>query len=144
MPIRVWEDQHKGQNVRAVGPIHAGTVVGPLEVQRVVAQPGMHTLQLAEHEHGDGLGTFAFLNHCCEPNVFVDTQARHVVALRDITDGEELGYFYPSTEWRLAVPFDCGCGTPSCVGRLAGTADLPPSTVLRYRLNAHILRLLGA
>lgn len=31
-------------------------------------------------------------------------------ALRDIKEGDVLEFFYPSTEWDMAQPFECSCG----------------------------------
>ena len=33
-----------------------------------------------------------------------------LTALRPISEGDELTFFYPSTEWAMAEPFECGCG----------------------------------
>jgi len=33
-----------------------------------------------------------------------------VVAARDLAADDELTFFYPSTEWSMAEPFDCWCG----------------------------------
>lgn len=51
-------------------------------------------------------------------------------------------FFYPSTEWSMAQPFDCLCGTPSCRGRIAGARDMPPEQLEGVWLNRHIRDLL--
>ena len=55
--------------------------------------------------------------HSCAPSVVLDTVARTVVAAHDLAPGDEVTFFYPSTEWRMAEPFPCWCG-----------ADQVPST----------------
>ncbi len=134
---------HKGRHVRAMLPLRAGEVAGVLPVTAVVDQPGQHTLQLDETRHAQGLGDFVWLNHACDPSVFVDTSALNVVVVRDLAVGDELTFFYPATEWTLAVPFDCHCGAARCLGRVTGARDLPPETLRDRRLNAHVQRLLG-
>lgn len=78
------------------------------------------------------------VNHSCEPNVAFDLSSEdqnewHVRALKTIREGEtrkclyaipatkytdhlstyaQVTFFYPSTEWDMAQPFDCICGTP--------------------------------
>jgi hypothetical protein len=47
-----------------------------------------------------------------DPNVKFDTEAMQVVALRDISADSELQFFYPSSEWEMAAPFQCWCGSP--------------------------------
>lgn len=51
-------------------------------------------------------------------------------------------FFYPSTEWHMAQPFDCFCGTPSCRGRIAGARDMPRAQLEGLWLNGHIRELL--
>ncbi|EDR05667.1 uncharacterized protein LACBIDRAFT_302809 [Laccaria bicolor S238N-H82] len=70
-----------------------------------------------------------YVNHSCEPNVAFDlsspdTSNWHLRALRRIEPGETLTFFYPSTEWEMDQPFDCQCGTPSCLGTIQGAKFL--------------------
>ena len=83
------------------------------------------------------------MNHSCEPSVFVDTSRKQLIALKDLKSGDEVTFFYPSTEWCLAEPFECSCGTPACIGRVAGAQDLSPIVLSRYQLSAHITQLLA-
>jgi len=34
--------------------------------------------------------------------------------------GDELSFYYPSTEWEMTQSFDCLCGTASCLGKISG------------------------
>jgi len=67
-----------------------------------------------------------------------------LVAIRPIAEGDELTFFYPSTEWAMAEPFECGCGAGECIGRISGAREIPLSVLGRYRLNPHIVRLIGS
>ena len=51
-------------------------------------------------------------------------------------------FFYPSTEWHMAQPFTCLCGTPSCRGTIAGARDMPASQLEGLWINAHIRELI--
>jgi hypothetical protein len=66
---------------------------------------------------------------------------RTVEALRRIAPGELLAFFYPSTEWRMARPFRCRCGSPGGLERVAGAREVPMPVLRRYPTSAHILRL---
>ncbi|KAF5565762.1 post-SET domain-containing protein [Fusarium napiforme] len=55
--------------------------------------------------------------------------------------GDELTFFYPSTEWHMAQPFDCLCGTPSCRGRISGARDMTQAQLDGIWLNGHIIQL---
>ncbi|HUP18650.1 MAG TPA: SET domain-containing protein-lysine N-methyltransferase [Gemmatimonadota bacterium] len=102
-------------------------------------RPTRLTVQVGDDEHVE-VGGLATLNHSCDPNVRLDVERMEVVAERDIEPGEELTFFYPSTEWEMAEPFDCACGGPRCVGVVRGARDLPAEVLDRYFVNAHVRR----
>jgi hypothetical protein len=74
----------------------------------------------------------------------IDTTTMRVVAARDLEAGEELTFFYPSTEWDMDRPFRCRCGAPECIGVVSGAKHLAPDTLQRFPLAPHIQRLLAA
>jgi hypothetical protein len=39
---------------------------------------------------------------------------------RGLKAGEELTFFYPSTEWNMNQGFDCFCGSKRCLGYIGG------------------------
>ena len=80
----------------------------------------------------------AHLNHHCNPNVVVDMERLELRAIRDIAPGEDLTFFYPSTEWEMAEPFACLCGDMQCLGMISGAKDISLSTLGRYFINRHI------
>lgn len=59
-------------------------------------------------------------NHSCDPNSRY--AGLDVVALRDITAGEELTLDYATLCDENMPPFDCQCGAPNCRGRIVGRA----------------------
>jgi hypothetical protein len=63
--------------------------------------------------------------------------------LRAIRKGDELFYFYPSTEWEMAEPFQCLCGSPNCLGRIAGAAHLSKDVIQNYRFSVFISQQLN-
>ncbi|KAJ7695087.1 hypothetical protein B0H17DRAFT_930971 [Mycena rosella] len=76
-----------------------------------------------------------YVNHSCEPNVVFDLSSAdranwHVRALKDIDAGSPLTFFYPSTEWEMEQPFECQCGTKSCLGRIQGAKFLTRDEVV--------------
>ena len=60
---------------------------------------------------------------------------------RPLTAGDELTFFYPSTEWDMAQPFTCSCGAPDgrCKGWIAGASRLGKEKLQGYWLNEHIV-----
>lgn len=78
--------------------------------------PNYLTVQLSPTEHI--LLAPAWLqniNHSCAPNVFFNTATMELECLKNVSRGEELTFFYPSTEWDMEAPFACLCGSSDCL-----------------------------
>ncbi|EPQ28179.1 uncharacterized protein PFL1_04506 [Pseudozyma flocculosa PF-1] len=110
-------------------------------------RPSYSTVQVAEDAHIELNSDLLYCNHSCDPNVrFVvagdDKRQWKAVAEKDIKKGDTLTFFYPSTEWSMAQPFDCACNCgQQCLGKISGAASIPASVLGRYFVNPHILRL---
>ncbi|MBS1509358.1 MAG: SET domain-containing protein-lysine N-methyltransferase [Bacteroidetes bacterium] len=101
--------------------------------------PTYLTVQTGEHTHITLQPEFLqYINHSCEPNVFFDTTTMQLVCLRPLLPGDELTFFYPSTEWHMSQPFVCNCKTESCLQLINGAAHLDTSTLNKYRLTDFI------
>jgi hypothetical protein len=85
-----------------------------------------------------------YTNHSCRPSLVFDMQRWEVrvSSERDLKEGDELTFFYPSTEWHMAQPFECGCGQEGCRGKISGAKDMDESVLAEYWLNAHIEEML--
>ena len=118
-----------------------GQVICEIPTDKVVNRPTRFTVQIGRDQHTD-VGTLAALNHSCDPNVYLDTENLLVIACRDIAKGEELSFFYPSTEWEMDAPFICLCGSSNCIHVVAGARFLPLSTLEHHFLNKHIRELM--
>lgn len=139
--VRVLGDEQTGRRVVAIRTLQAGEVLAELDGAQRVPVATRYTVQVDVDAHIDGLWQFTFLNHSCAPNVRIDTTAMTISAVREVAAGEELGYFYPSTEWLMAEPFDCHCGSANCVGRVTGATDLAADVLATHWVNRHITEL---
>ncbi|KAF2025081.1 hypothetical protein EK21DRAFT_93550 [Setomelanomma holmii] len=84
-----------------------------------------------------------YVNHSCDPSLVFDMQRWEVrVGEKGIKEGEELTFFYPSTEWDMAQPFECLCGMEKCVRRVTGAKDMSRDVLGGYWLSGHIQELL--
>lgn len=101
------------------------------------AKPTRMTVQIDRNRHVE-VGMFASANHSCDPSLILDTDRMLAFARRHISPGDELTFFYPSTEWEMATPFICLCGAPNCIHVVAGARFLPFSTLEDHFLNRHI------
>ena len=122
----------------------AGQVIAGFAPSRRAAHPTYRSIQIGPDAHVEELGVLCYLNHSCRPSCVIDTTNLRVVAARAIEAGEELTFFYPSTEWDMDRPFRCRCGAPECIGLVAGAKHLAPRSLRRYNLAPHIRQLLAA
>lgn len=118
----------------------AETIIAKVDYEKKLQQPDRYSVQINETEHIILSPTYLqYLNHSCTPNVFFDTTDMVLRALRDIKAGEELRFFYPSTEWKMTEAFECICGSPACLGQIQGAAYLTYDSLNKYRLSQYIL-----
>jgi hypothetical protein len=126
-------------------PFASDTVIRRFSAEETLSSPTWLTVQTGSDEHIQlSPSHLRRINHSCEPNVFFDTDELAIIALREIAVGDELTFFYPSTEWDMAQPFVCGCGTKSCLGTIRGARHLEPHQLDGIKLNSHVKRLLVA
>lgn len=122
-----------------------------LEVHGVATEvPRRYSLQVDAAHHLDvprGLSAeeqqrhyvWSFLDHACEPNARFE--GRRLLASRDIAAGETVTFHYATTEWEMAEPFRCHCGSAHCLGEVRGFRALPMAERQRLRawLAPHLL-----
>ena len=97
------------------------------------------TVQTAADRHITLMPEFLqYINHSCAPNVFFDTEAMQLICLKALHPGDELSFFYPSTEWEMSQPFVCNCGNRDCLQLINGASHLSVETLAKYRLTDFI------
>ena len=136
----VRESQSTGQKALfAALPFQAGDVLCTFSHREIFTQPDRLTVQTGVNEHILLFPEFLqYANHSCAPNIFFDTTTKEVICLQDIRPGDELVFFYPSTEWDMAEQFDCHCGVGNCLQKIRGAAHLTPEILNQYRLTDFI------
>lgn len=143
--VNVTEDLLTGERaLQAAKAFRQGDVITLFYPAEVLATASRLTIQ---KDNGLHITLFPFflqyVNHSCSPNAFFDTAAMQFVALTDVEEGEELTFFYPSTEWEMAQAFLCRCEKEDCLHSIRGAAFLPDEVLGRYRLTDFILRKLA-
>lgn len=81
----------------------------------------------------DNPANWAPQNHSCDPNT--QYEGLNVVALRNISKGEELTLNYANFLDEHMEPFDCRCGAANCCGRITGTPNNSVTERERLRNN---------
>jgi hypothetical protein len=143
--FEIGSHERLGQRcLRSLARFAAGEVLARFQAASVQDRPSRMTVQVSEREHVELAPTFlSLVNHGCAPNVSFDVERRVLVALAPVAPRDELTFFYPSTEWVMAAPFDCVCGSPRCLGRIAGASQVPARALVGHTLAPHIKRLLA-
>lgn len=141
--VRINETSGQRQ-LHALCAFQPGDVIAEFSAREVLTAASYLTVQVGIDKHIllSPLD-LQYCNHSCAPNVFFDTSAMQVIALKPIQDGEELTFFYPSTEWTMAQPFQCYCDHPNCLGLIVGAASLATDVLKQYRLTEFVLRQLS-
>jgi hypothetical protein len=97
------------------------------------------TIQTGVDKHITLLPEFLqYTNHSCEPTVFFNTTSMELVCLQAMQPGDEFTFFYPSTEWEMAQPFVCNCGSAACLQLINGASHLSVETLSKYKLTDFI------
>jgi hypothetical protein len=127
------------QTLFALRSFEEGELISNFGAAFVSAKPSYLTVQVGTRKHIALHPYFLqHINHGCNPNCFFDTTLMQVIALRPIANGEEFTFFYPSTEWNMASPFQCYCNQPGCLGLINGSSHIPDEILKRYRLSDFI------
>lgn len=141
----IMQNNQTGEkSLHAAAFFDAGDTVCDFQAEKTLSQPTYLTVQVGEDKHITLQPEFLqYTNHSCAPNVFFDTKAMKLIALKEIQPGDELLYFYPSTEWSMTQPFECFCGTQQCLHKIQGAAYLTETEIQQYRLTPFIIEKLA-
>ncbi|HET9430737.1 MAG TPA: SET domain-containing protein-lysine N-methyltransferase [Chitinophagaceae bacterium] len=123
----------------ALQSFQPGEMIAEFWAGTISSEPTYLTVQVDIGKHITLQPEFLqYINHSCEPNVFFDTSLMKLLALREIRKGEEMVFFYPSTEWQMTQSFNCYCGSKNCLGDIRGAAYLTEDVWKQYRLTDFI------
>ena len=101
------------------------------------------TVQIDESKHITLVPeVLQYVNHSCSPTAFFDTTSMELICLKEIQPGDEITFFYPSTEWEMAEPFTCNCGSPACLEVINGASSLPVEILETYKLTDFIREMI--
>jgi hypothetical protein len=140
----VWQNIQTGDHsLHAAQSFSPNQVIGSFAAATTLSYPSYLTIQIALHSHIT-LNPFylQYVNHSCTPNIFFDTARSEYIALTALQPGDELVFFYPSTEWDIQQPFACHCGARNCLKVIKGAAHLSPAQLKKYRLSNFVLEQL--
>ena len=143
--FEIWKDEISNHHsLFSVVGFQPGDIICEFGAAAILPAPSPLTVQVGINEHIYlQPGVLQYINHSCSPNVFFDLASFKAICLRPIRKGDELFYFYPSTEWDMAEPFQCLCGSANCLGRIAGASHLSKDVIQNYRFSDFIYQQLN-
>ncbi|KAK0100774.1 hypothetical protein ONS95_007223 [Cadophora gregata] len=109
-------------------------------------KPTYATVQMGKEEHLNLNSDLVYINHSCDPSLTFDlspTSFGIFAGPKGLKPGDELTFFYPSTEWDMAQGFDCFCGAKTCRGFISGAKNMSSEQLEGLWLNPHIRALLS-
>ena len=137
---RIFAIDQSNENTRLMSKVDLIGSHALIYIDRgVLTDPTFQTVQIGSRTHllEESL---AAMNHSCNPNVYIDTKNMLIKQVKDIRIGDEVTFFYPSTEWSMQNPFKCTCGSNQCIGLIAGAHKLNRSVDWSYfQFNDHII-----
>ncbi|HTP03213.1 MAG TPA: SET domain-containing protein-lysine N-methyltransferase [Anaerolineales bacterium] len=137
----VIRTHNKYRSLTTTEAFSRGEIICEIPTESLYDRPNQFTVQVGVDQHVE-VRELASMNHSCNPTTLLDTTRMLVFAERDLAPGDELTFFYPSTEWEMSSPFICLCGAPNCIHVVAGARFLPLSTLEDHFLNYHIRELM--
>lgn len=127
------------QSLLAAKQFSPGDVISSFSAGTTQPNADRYTVQIGEDQHITLLPEMLqYINHSCSPNAFFDTTRMVLTCLRELQPGDEITFFYPSTEWKMAEPFTCHCGSAECLNVIDGASSLPPEILEKYKLTDFI------
>ncbi len=136
------EPEKGGFGVYAIAPVPAGEVVAvwggvvvdAAQLETLPHDVQQHSVQIEEGLYSATIGgaeSADFINHSCDPNLGLRGQIA-LVALRDISVGEEVCFDYAMTDCTPYDEFECRCGSPICRGTVRGDDWKLPELWAKY------------
>ena len=140
--LEVHEDIDSGyKSLYASQKLKPAVILSAFSGKELLSKPTRYTVQVDESQHVKLNPEYLrYINHSCDPNVFFDTTNMALTTLKTIKPGEELTFFYPSTEWKMNEPFECSCKSPQCLKYIRGAAFLSYDNLIDYRLTEYIIK----
>ena len=135
----IQNNTSRQKSLHALVPFKKGDMISRFSAGNIFETPNYLTVQTGTKRHITLLPQFLqYINHSCSPNVFFNTTTMELIALKDILPNEEFSFFYPSTEFDMAQPFICFCGSKNCLQNINGAKHIPEQLLNNYRLSDFI------
>ncbi len=109
---------------------NSGDVVFSKTLTSFQNQPDKYSIQVDHNNHfNPNNEVLAKTNHSCAPNAIIvyEESTVKLVAIKPVLIDDEMTFNYLTTEYTLANPFKCNCGSIDCFQDIKGYRDLSPA-----------------
>lgn len=140
--IQVVKGAPYQSSARSLVSLPAGALFSKITTAIPVAHKTYTSVQSGIGLNIELCSDLVYCNHSCSPSLEFDMSKFEVRVSRDrpLSVGDELTFFYPSTEWNMVQPFRCNCRSEKCLGVISGSESLA-GVRKQYWLNEHIVEL---
>lgn len=137
---QVWLNETTGEKALiSTSSFMPGENICSFYAKETLVHPTYLTVQIEVGKHITLQPDFLqYINHSCSPNAFFDTTHFALVCVKEIKEGDEISFFYPSAEWQMEQPFACRCQSNNCHKYIQGAAFISPEVLKQYQLTAFI------
>lgn len=134
-----------GISITSKVALPAGSLFAPITTATPTDTKRWSSVQTGRATHIELNSALLYMNHSCGPSLEVDTGKMEIRVARDreLRVGDDLTFFYPSSEWEFSRPFECLCGAGEgvCVGTVQGAKVFEKERLERWFVNEHIWEL---
>ncbi len=131
--------ENDNRSLFALKAFDVDEVISYFSWAKVYDKPSYLTIQIGENQHVELIPKhLECVNHSCKPNAFFDTTHNCLLCIEAINAGDEITFFYPSSEWEMDQVFKCKCNTNQCIGSISGAKYLSNTQRSQYRFTDFI------
>jgi len=133
-----------GVSINSRVSLPAGSLFTPITTATPADTKRWSTVQTARNTHIELNSALLYMNHSCAPSLEVDVKEMvvRVSRERDLKAGDDLTFFYPTSEWEFDAPFECLCAEKGCLGQVRGARFIEGGDAKRWWFNEHILEMM--
>jgi SET domain-containing protein len=143
--VKLKKKPGMGSALFAVDEIHKGEIIAEFDGDVYddnsvwTKDKSDHAIWIGEKVWRDSFGFARYINHSCDPNCGVKDLTK-IVAMRNISSGEEITWDYEMTENCSTDPksdyywsMNCKCGSKDCRGTIGTYKNMPIKTREKYK-----------
>lgn len=142
VPSNDGENGIKVASLKSKVSLEPGQLIlkSPLIYTHLLKTKDFTTVQAEDKGHFKFDNEFEYMNHSCDPTtaLLIDVKPSgethvNVKVLKKINPGDDITFFYPSTEWHMDEAFECWCGADNCVKSVQGAKFIDTEVLKKNR-----------